>query len=72
MSEEEARKLYDCPAFDELKCPECGHKKKEDKKQSYESQARCPICADQMMGMEWAGWYNMWRDLALKLLKLGE
>jgi len=22
-----------------------------------------------MMGMEWNGWYNMWRDLALDLLK---
>jgi len=68
MTTEKAKIIYDSPTFDELKCCECGAKKKEDKNKNYESQSRC-ICGDQMMGMEWNGWYNMWRDLALNLLK---
>jgi len=63
-------KLYaESPTAYELKCPECGYVTKNDKEKSYELQSHCWRCNDQMMGLEWNGWYNRWRDLALYLLK---
>jgi hypothetical protein len=64
----DAERFCDCPPYDKLKCSSCGHMAPYRRDVPYEPQAQCGNCGEQMMGTEWAGWYNHWRDLARELL----
>jgi len=66
---EDAKRYAECPTVTELKCCECGCKKPYDKKIPYAEQRDCPKCDSQMLGTEWGGWYNRWRNLALHFIE---
>lgn len=68
---DEIRRHCDPPGYDHYKCSECGMTQLIDNERDYKSQSCCrkQDCAGQMMGDCWAGWFNRYRDLAMKLFR---